>query len=165
MPMITIYTDSSYNEANQVAGIGCVAIEGEKRRIFSTYHKLSSNNEGELFAIWYALLIYPNKPVKVYTDSQTAISYINGNVREDKPLTLKQRENRARLRILAYKINQLRKNNPSFQIEHIKAHTNRYQVHYIQNQIADLLAKEGIAKFFASQKVALTIHKNCIKTK
>lgn len=89
MPMITIYTDSSYNEANQVAGIGCVAIEGEKRRIFSTYHKLSSNNEGELFAIWYALLIYPNKPVKVYTDSQTAISYINGNVREDKPLTLK----------------------------------------------------------------------------
>lgn len=168
MPRVVIYTDSSYNDKHRVAGIGCVIIEGQSRKILSNYQKLSSNNEGELFAIWFALLTCPNKEVTLYTDSQSAINYINGNYPKNnphRPLTLEQKENRARLKIWSYKIRQLLKNNPSFRVEHIKAHTNRYQFHYMQNQMADLLAKEGVAKYFATLQNTIQIHKNNIKSK
>ena len=79
-----IYTDSSFNEKHGVAGIGCVIICGQQRRIFSKWIKAENNNIGELYAIYYALELirkYPG-PHTLYTDSQNAIAYISDNVKQ-----------------------------------------------------------------------------------
>jgi ribonuclease HI len=162
--MVKIYTDSSYDDKKRIAGIGCVIIRGSERHIFSNNFKASTNNEGELFAIWFALNLCPNEKVTLYTDSLSAINLIENPNPKDKTLTPEQRENRARCRYWAYKIRQQIKNLDSFEVEHIKAHTGKFQQHYINNQLADLLAREGRAKFYEQEK-ALLMHKNCIKSK
>lgn len=142
-----IYTDSSFNEKHGVAGIGCVIIDGEKRRVFSNWAKLDNNNLGELCAIYYALSIARGSPGPhtIYTDSQTAIAYITGNIK-DKPLNPAQQKNRLECRKWAYRINRIMP--ADLKIEKVKAHTGHYQTHAINNAMADLLAKEGIVKFF-----------------
>lgn len=142
-----IYTDSSFNDKHKVAGIGCVIIDGQKRRIFSNWIKLANNNLGELYAIYYALTIAGGKPGPhtIYTDSQTAIAYITGNIK-DKPLTPEQQKNRLECRKWAYRINQIMPE--GLKIEKVKAHTGHYQRNAVNNAMADLLAKEGVVKFF-----------------
>lgn len=146
-----IYTDSSFNDQYRVAGIGCIIIDGEKRRIFSNWVKLANNNLGELCAIYYALTIARGAPGPhiVYTDSQSAIAYISGNIK-DKPLTPAQQKNRLECRKWAYRINRIMP--VGLKIEKVKAHTGHYQIHAINNAMADLLAKEGIVKFLNSVK-------------
>ncbi|MBQ8465699.1 MAG: hypothetical protein IJ545_06795 [Alphaproteobacteria bacterium] len=141
-----IYTDSSYNERFGVAGIGCLIIDGEKRRIFSNWIELPNNNVGELYAIYYALTIASRAtgPHTVYTDSQTAIAFIQGTIK-DKPLTPQQQRNRLECQKWAYRINRIMPE--GLTIEKIKAHTGHYQTGAINNAIADLLAKEGIVKY------------------
>lgn len=141
-----IYTDSSYNEKHGVAGIGCLIIDGEKRRIFSNWIKLPNNNAGELYAIYYALTIASSAtgPHTVYTDSQTAIAYINGTIKE-KPLTPQQQKNRLECQKWAYRINHFKPE--GLTIEKVKAHTGHYQIKAVNNAMADLLAKEGIVKY------------------
>lgn len=162
--MVRIYTDSSFDDLRSISGIGCVVIRGAERHTYSNHIKTNTNNEGELFAIWFALNLCPNEDVTLYTDSLSAINMIDNPNPKEKPLTPTQRENRARCRYWAYKIRQQIKNLKSFNIEHVKAHTGKFQQHYINNQLADLLAKEGRAKFYEQEK-ALLIHKNCIKSK
>ncbi len=142
-----IYTDSSYNDKHGVAGIGCLIIDGEKRRIYSNWIKLANNNLGELYAIYYALTIAGSKPGPhtIYTDSQTAIAYITGNIK-DKPLTPEQQKNRLECRKWAYRINRIAPE--GLKIEKVKAHTGHYQRNAVNNAMADILAKEGIVKFF-----------------
>lgn len=146
-----IYTDSSFNDQYGVAGIGCIIIDGEKRRIFSNWVKLANNNLGELCAIYYALTIARGAPGPhiVYTDSQSAIAYISGNIK-DRPLTPAQQKNRLEYRKWAYRINRIMP--VGLKIEKVKAHTGHYQIHAINNAMADLLAKEGIVKFLNSVK-------------
>lgn len=146
-----IYTDSSFNDKHKVAGIGCVIICGQQRRIFSKWIKTENNNIGELYAIYYALELireYPG-PHTLYTDSQNAIAYISDNVK-DRPLTPKQQKNRLECRKWAYRINQIAPQD--LKIEKVKAHTGHYQFKAINNAMADLLAKEGIVKFLNSIK-------------
>lgn len=144
-----IYTDSSFNEKHGVAGIGCVIICGQQRRIFSKWIKAENNNIGELYAIYYALELirqYPG-PHTVYTDSQNAIAYISDNIK-DRPLTPKQQKNRLECRKWAYRINQIAPQ--GLKIEKVKAHTGHYQFKAINNALADLMAKEGVVKFLNS---------------
>lgn len=141
-----IYTDSSFNDKSKVAGIGCVLINGENRRVFSNWVKLPNNNLGELYAIYWALTIarkYPG-PHTIYTDSQTAIAYITGNIK-DKPMTPEQQRKRLELRKWAYRINRILPEGSK--IEKVKAHTGHYQTHAVNNAMADILAKEGVVKF------------------
>lgn len=161
--MVRIYSDSSFDDVRKVSGIGCVLIRGEQRRVFSGWKHSSTNNEGELYAIWFALNLCPKEHVTLYTDSQFAINIISNPIPKDKPLTPEQKENRDRCRFWAYKIRQQIKNLASFEIEHIKAHTGKFQQHYINNQLADLLAKEGRAKFYESNPNL--IHKKYIKNR
>lgn len=154
-----IYTDSSYDQKNGVAGIGCLIIDGKKRRIFSNWIKLPNNNVGELYAIYYALMIAGSRtgPHTIYTDSQTAIGYINGSVK-DKPGTTQQIKNRLQCKMWAHRINKIAGAN--LKIEKVKAHTGHYQTNAINNAMADLLAKEGIVKYLNSVSIAKQNNRN-----
>ena len=162
--MVRVYSDASFDDLRKVSGIGCVLIRGQKRKFFSNWRPTLTNNEGELYAIWFALNLCAGEKVTLYTDSQNAINYITGRTPKEKPyMNPKQVENRNRCRFWAYKIKQAIKNLNSFNLEHIKAHTNKFQQHFINNQLADILAKEGRAKFYESNP--LPIHKKYIKSR
>lgn len=138
---VIAYTDSSFDERQNVAGIGILVKEGEKERIYSTWIKAYSNNEAELFAIYLAGILAEQKGV-IYTDSQVAIDYIQGNIK-DKPRTREQYIRHRHCELVAYKIRRL-----GLDIGKLKGHRHVYQGHAIGNNIADLLAKAGRAKFY-----------------
>lgn len=144
-----IYTDSSYNDKHGIAGIGCLIIDGEKRRIYSNWIKIENNNLGELYAIYYALTIASAEegPHTIYTDSQTAIGYIEGTIK-DKSGSPQQIKNRLQCKMWAHRINRIIPE--GIKIEKVKAHTGHYQFSAINNAMADLLAKEGVVKFLAT---------------
>lgn len=139
--MIKAYTDSSYDEKRKIAGIGIVIEKGQKRKITSTWIKAQSNNEAELFAIHLASILTEGKGV-IYTDSQTAISYIKGEIK-DKPRTKEQYIRHKHCEFLAYQIRRR-----GIMPEKIKAHQHKFQTHSMGNRMADLLANEGRAKFY-----------------
>jgi len=142
--MMKVYCDSSYDERNNVAGIGITIENGQKRRTYSTWIKAHSNNEGELFAIHLASILSEGKGV-IYTDSQTALAYIKGEIK-DKPRSRQQYINHKHCEYWAY---QLRRR--GIIPEKIKAHQKNYQLHSFGNRLADLLANEGRAKFYAGR--------------
>lgn len=138
---IKAYADSSYDEHKGVAGIGIVIICGEKRKVYSAWIKAHSNNEGELFAIYLAGILTSGQGI-VYTDSQTALAYIRREIK-GKPRTREQYIRHKHCELVAYKIRRL-----GVKAEKIKAHSKTFQTHAIGNNLADLLAKEGRAKFY-----------------
>ena len=79
--MIKAFCDSSYDERKGIAGIGVIVQDGQKRRVYSNWIVASSNNEAELFAIHLASILTEGKGV-IYSDSQTAISYINNEIKD-----------------------------------------------------------------------------------
>lgn len=141
MQKIKAYADSSFDEKRQVAGIGVLIEEGEKRRVYSTFIRARTNNEGELFAVHLAGILTEGRGV-IYTDSQTALSYISGQIK-DKPRTREQYINHKHCEYWACQIRRR-----GLQVEKIKSHQNRYQSHALGNSLADLLAKRGRAKFY-----------------
>lgn len=138
------YCDSSFDERRGVAGIGVTVIDGEKRRTYSAWIRASSNNEAELFAIHLASILCEGKGI-IYTDSQCALSYIRGDVK-DKPRTREQYINH---KYCEYWAKQIKRR--GIATEKIKAHQKGFDVHSMGNRIADLLANEGRAKFYARQ--------------
>jgi len=139
-----VYCDSSFDEKTKIAGIGITIIDGQKRRTFSNWIKARTNNEGELFAIYLASILSEGKGI-IYTDSQVAMLYVN-NVIKDKPRTKEQFLNHKYCEYWAYKI---RKQGVS--LEKIKAHQHVFQIHPMGNRMADLLANEGRAKYYAQR--------------
>ena len=139
--MIKAYCDSSFDERLNVAGIGVVIREGEKERVYSTWTKCCSNNEGELFAIHLAGILTEGRGI-IYTDSQTAISYIKSEIK-DKPRT---HEQYIRHKHCEYWARQIRCRN--IQVEKIKGHEKKFQSHCMGNRLADLLAQAGRGKFY-----------------
>lgn len=138
---IKAYCDSSFDEKRGIAGIGIVIDNGSKRRVVSNWIKAHSNNEGELFAIHLASILTEGKGT-IYTDSQVAISYIKGEIK-DKPRTREQFIRHKHCEFWAYQIRQR-----GIIPEKIKAHRKVYQTHSMGNRLADLLANEGRAKFY-----------------
>ncbi len=135
------FCDSSFDEKKGVAGIGIVVCDGQKRKVYSNWIVASSNNEAELFAIHLASILTEGKGI-IYSDSQTAISYINNEIK-DKPRTREQYIRHKMCEYWAYQIRQR-----GITVEKIKAHTSYFQTHLIGNRFADLAANEGRAKFY-----------------
>ena len=142
-----IYTDASIDDRNQIAGIGIIIQDGLQRKVFSTWMRARTINEAELFAIHLALILSEGKGT-IYTDSQTAISYIKDEIK-DKPRNLQQYINHKHCEYWAKQIR-----NRGIYPEKIKGHQKVFQVHAYGNKMADVLAGEGRAKYYESLREA-----------
>lgn len=137
-----IWCDSSYDDKCKIAGIGVVIKDrGVKIRNISNWIPAPNNNYAELFAIYQAAILAGGDGV-IYTDSQTALSYLYGSIK-DKPRTKEQYIQHQQMRVLAYKIRRL-----GIRVEKVKAHQKVYQEGGICNNMADLMAKYGRSKFY-----------------
>lgn len=134
--MIEVYVDSSWRDG--IAGYGVyIVTNGVKERFFSNWIKTDNNNYGELWAIYQAAIICACRDAVIYTDSQTALSYIKGTVK-DKKRTPEQHIRHQQMRVLAYQIRRL-----GVPVEYIKGHQKKEYC----NNLADLLAHKGLDKF------------------
>lgn len=147
------YCDSSFDEKRKIAGIGIVIQEGSQQRMISNWIPCETNNYGELYAVFLATILTEGRAT-IYTDSQCALGYINKWVK-DKPRTEQQYFNHQRMRLLAYKINQYKPN-----VQKIKAHTGYMKLLEIGNAMADLLSKQGRAKYY--HMIFINETKKCI---
>ena len=136
------YCDSSFSEKDGVAGIGVTVIDGEKRRVYSNWIRARTNNEAELFAIHLASIV-AGADAEIYSDSQTAISYIECSIK-DKPRTREQYINHKHCEFWAAQIRRR-----GVKAIKIKAHEKKFETHSIGNRLADLLAQEGRAKYYS----------------
>lgn len=136
-----IYTDASFDDRNKIAGIGICIVDGYKQKNYSVYTKARTINEAELFAIHLGSILSEGKGV-IYTDSQTAVSYINNQIK-DKPRTQDQWLNHKYCQYWAYQIRRRK-----ISVEKIKGHKNYFQTHQLGNNMADLLSRAGRAKFY-----------------
>lgn len=136
------YCDASFNERLNMAGIGILIQDGQHERNYYLFTKAPSNNWAELFAIKMAGILTHNQ-AEIYTDSQTAIQYINRQI-SDKERSKKQYIIHKQCELLAYEIRA-----QNLYIEKIKAHTHNFQLHSMGNRMADLLARRGLARYFS----------------
>lgn len=141
-----IYTDASFDEKRGIAGIGLLIRKGAKQTNISNWIPAPDNNYAELWAIYMASILMSGRDGVIYTDSQTALSYIKNEIKE-KPRTREQYERHQRMRLLAYKV---RKLNPK--VEKVKGHESKYQEKPLSNNMADLLAKFGRSKYYGLTK-------------
>jgi len=144
---VKVYVDSSFDERKGLAGIGIVIQKGLKQRNISTYLHCPSNNYGELFAVYLGAILTHGQGI-IYTDSETAIKFINNEVNPDKPRDKQQYYNYQMMKVLAYKVNLLKP-----EVRKVKAHTGQMKFLEIGNAMADLLSKQGRAKFYQSEKL------------
>lgn len=137
-----IWCDASYDAKRKVAGFGIVIKDrGVKTRNISNWIPAPSINYAEMFAIYQAAILAGCNGV-IYTDSQTALSYLYGSIK-DKPRTREQYIQHQQMRVLAYKIRKL-----GVHVEKVKAHQRIYQESALCNNMADLMAKYGRSKFY-----------------
>lgn len=141
-----IFTDASFDEKRGVAGIGLLIRKGAKQTNISNWIPAPDNNYAELWAIYMASILMGGRDGVIYTDSQTALSYIKNEIKE-KPRTKEQYERHQRMRLLAYKVRRL---NPK--VEKVKGHESKYQEKPLSNNMADLLAKFGRSKYYGLTK-------------
>ena len=142
-----IFTDASLDEKKGIAGIGIYIMKGASNRTISHWIETDNINYAELWAIYMAAILAHGKDCTIYTDSMTAISYINGNENIEKIRTQKQYIRHKRMQLLAYKIRRLKPN-----IIWTKGHLKYFQEIPIGNQIADNLSKQGRMKYYALAK-------------
>lgn len=142
-----IFTDSSLDEQKGVAGIGLYIMRGAQNETVSHWIKTDDNNFAELWAIYQASILAYGKDCIIYTDSQTALQYINGNENIEKLRTREQYIRHKQMQLLAYKVRRLKPH-----VEWTKGHLKYYQENAIGNQIADNLSKQGRAKYYKQQK-------------
>lgn len=135
------YVDASFDDKRNIAGIGIYIKDRQKERVFSIWTPSLSINEAELFAVYIGGILSSGQG-EIYTDSQTAIQYINKGV-ADKPRTQEQYIRHKRCELWAYKIRKL-----NITPQKIKGHQKNMQTHSLGNQMADLLALKGRAKFY-----------------
>lgn len=138
---MNVYTDASFDEKRNIAGIGVNIKDGQKERVYSLWVPALSVNEAELFAIYIGGILSEGRGT-VYTDSESALTYIN-RWTKDKPRTKEQYIRHKRCEMWAYKIRKL-----SIFPEKVKGHQHKFQQHALGNEMADLLAKAGRAKFY-----------------
>ena len=136
-----IFCDSSFDDKNKIAGIGLLIKDGVKQRAISNWVKAPNNNFGEIWAIYQAAILMGGKDGVIYTDSQSALAYVENRVRE-KPRSKEQYENHQRMRLMGYKIRKL-----GVKVEWVKGHDKQMKNSSLSNNMADLLAKMGVTKF------------------
>ena len=138
--MIEAYTDANIDRKG-IAGIGIVIIDGGKRKEYALFTKCRTINAAELYAVHLANILTHGQAV-IYTDSQTAISYIKNEIK-DKPRTREQYLNHLECKYWAYQIRRSPCN-----VCKVKAHTNRHNKAAGNNKLADTLAMLGALKFY-----------------
>ena len=136
-----LYCDCSFDIKKGIAGFGIVLIDGQKRREFSNWTRCRTVNAGELFAIYQAGILAEQVGI-VHTDSQTAIQYINNDVK-DKPRTREQYLNHLECKYWACKIRKL-----GVKVEKVKAHKRDFNNEHLNNNLADVLSRMGRSKFY-----------------
>jgi ribonuclease HI len=139
-----IFVDGSYDDKRKVGGWGLIKEHhGHFGKPISNYGKFDSINETELFAIYEACILSGGAECEIITDSQTALSYIKGEIK-DKPRTHEQYIRHKHCEFWACKIRKF--TNCTFTKQ--KAHQSHYQRKSLGNRMADLSAKDGLAKFY-----------------
>ena len=141
-----IFTDCSYNSKLGIAGIGIYIKDGVKQRAVSNWIPAPDNNYGEIFGIYIAGILMGGKDGTIYTDSQTAMAYINDAVKE-KPRNKEQYERHQRMRLIGYKIRKL-----GVKVAWVKGHQHNLQKMAVDNSLADNFAKQGISKYLLTSK-------------
>lgn len=142
-----IFTDASLDEKRGIAGIGIYIMRGASNRTISHWIETDNINYAELWAIYQASILGHGKDCIIFTDSKTALDYINGNENIEKERTKTQYIRHKRMQLLAYKI---RKLNPH--VEWTKGHLEYFQDRAVGNQIADSLAKQGRSKYYENNR-------------
>lgn len=136
------YSDASFDDEKKVAGWGVVIDKGIKTSPVSNWIPCEDVNYAELFAIYEAGILLGGSGV-IYTDSQTAIDYIQGRIRDDKPRNHQQYIKHQQKKVLAYKINKL-----NIEVRKIKAHSKEIKENELNNNDADIQAKKGLMKYY-----------------
>lgn len=137
-----IFCDCSYDSKNKIAGIGLLIKDGVKQKTVSNWIQAPDNNFGEIWAVYQAAILMGGKEGTIYTDSMTAVQYINNQIK-DKPRTREQYENHQRMRLMGYKIRKLGAN-----VEWTKGHVANFKQKSVDNALADALAKQGRSKYY-----------------
>lgn len=137
-----IFCDCSFDSKNKIAGIGLLIKDGVKQRAISNWIQAPDNNFGEIWAVYQAAILMGGRDGVIYTDSQTALAYVQDGVK-DKPRTREQYENHQRMRLIGYKIRKLKAN-----VEWTKGHVGNFKQKSVDNALADALAKQGRSKFY-----------------
>ena len=138
-----IFTDASYDDKRKIAGIGIYIVKGASNRTISHWIETDNVNHAELWAIYQASILGSCRDCTIYTDSLTAIQYVEGREKPDKLRTREQYIRHKQMQFLAYQIRRLKPN-----LQWTKGHKKYYQENAIGNQIADNLSKLGRAKFY-----------------
>ena len=137
--MIEAFTDATIDKRG-IAGIGIVIIDNGRRKEYALFTKCRTINGAELHAIHLANILTHGQ-AKIYTDSQTAIFYINNQIKE-KPRTREQYLNHLECKYWAY---QIRKS--YIEVCKVKAHTGHRNEQAANNKLADTLAMLGSLKY------------------
>lgn len=143
-----IFVDASLDEKRGVAGIGLFVKRGASSRAISNWYKTDDVNEAELWGIYQASILGHGKDCTIYTDSMTALAYVNREVK-DKPRTVEQYFRHKKMEWLACQIRRLKP-----KVEWVRGHCKYYQELPIGNNVADMMAKNGRAKYYAQEKTA-----------
>ena len=149
-----VYTDGSCynnNNNNNIAGIGIYFSENNVKNVSKVLKNKfkQTNNSAELFAIIEAYEIIKgdlnnNKKICIFSDSEYAIKCATSygekceKLNWDKNIPNKE---------LVKKIYTIYKNNDNLKLQHIKAHTNKKDIHSIGNATADKLAYNAIKNY------------------
>lgn len=149
---LEIWTDSSYCQEKKIAGIGLVIKRHGKYNSIPSWTPASSNNYGEMWAIHQAGVLAGGSKCIIYTDSQTALDYINGirgkeyEAKHRSSWTKFQYYEHKRLQFLAYRIKRM---SPNLSFEKVKAHQKDLKALHICNNMADSSAKLGVIQFLS----------------
>lgn len=141
--MIKAYTDASFDRDRNVAGVGIVIIDGQKRRDYALFVPCRTANAGELLAIHLASILTHGQAT-IYTDSQTAYQYVINGVAEKKR-TREQYLNHLECKYWAYQI----KRSLGVSVVKVKGHRRHYDKDLANNMVADSLAFLGRSKYWA----------------
>lgn len=143
-----VFCDSSFDQKRNLCGIGIYIENGQHHHTISHTIPATDNNVGEIWAVYIAAILSFGKDCTIYTDSITAIAYINNRQNDTKERTPAQQHLHDLLKTYGYKIRVLRP-----RVAWTKGHQHKFQEIALGNGIADLLAKYGRAKYYSYQDI------------
>ncbi len=148
---LQVYTDGSYIESVKKGGMGIYFPNNEFTSMSIPYVNPvpPTNQRCELLAIKYALIIhsqyFSSKPLHLYTDSKYAIECLTMyNYLWSKNGWLKTNgqsvKNQDLLKPMVSHLSEV----TNVQFNYVKAHTNNWDIHSLNNNVADAYARRGV---------------------